>query len=325
MKKIITIFFLMVTSLVLSQNSINFKVGDTIYYDKKYKITTANNAKILVIVKEKFLNHTTNYTVDLYKLDTVTDFYHKKAYFQTKALESLSKTGNYIDYWKNGNKMSEGVMYNNKKDGLWREWYKDGSIKSESTYFAPKKVFNKVKPFQLINFWNLSGEQTVTNGTGYYSYESSSGSEQKGKIVDYKKEGEWIGFRKDGSVYYKEIYKKGKLKKGESWDKKGKKYTYKEVFKQTTYSRGMKGIAHTIIKNFRVPAFAKNNNIRGSMLVNFTVNKKGNVVDAKVVRKLCKPCDKEALRIVNLLKQWVPAKSRGQNVNVKYALPLRIE
>ncbi len=87
----------------------------------------------------------------------------------------------------------------------------------------------------------------------------------------------------------------------------------------------MKGIANTIIKNFRVPAFAKNNNIRGSMLVNFTVNKKGNVVDAKVVRKLCKPCDKEALRIVNLLKQWIPAKSRGQNVNVKYALPLRIE
>ena len=213
MKKIITIFFLMVTSLLLSQNSISFKVGDTIYYDKKYKITTANNAKILVIVKEKFLNHTTNYTVDLYKLDTVTDFYHKKAYFQTKALETLSKTGNYTDYWKNGNKMSEGVMYNNKKDGLWREWYKDGSIKSESTYFAPKKVFNKVKPFQLINFWNLSGEQTVTNGTGYYAYESSSGSEQKGKIVDYKKEGEWIGFRKDGLFTTRKFTKRESLKK----------------------------------------------------------------------------------------------------------------
>lgn len=326
MKKIFTLIILLFSSLIIAQNSSKFKVGDTIYYDKKFRITTSKTYKSLAIIRNKWkVANKALYNLDSYSLDTVSNYFYKTSNYDTKILETWSRSGKNINYWKNGNKSSEGLMNNNRRDGVWTDWYKDGSKKSERQYFAPQKVFEKTKPSRLINFWNASGKQTVTKGTGNYSYESSLGFEQKGNLVNFNKEGEWLGFRKDGSLYYKEVYKKGKLKKGESWDKKGKKYTYKKIFVETSYSRGMKGIEAVIVKNFTVPAYAIENGIEGSMLVNFTVDKTGKVINPKVVRKLCIPCDKEALRIVSFLKKWKPAKNRGQLINVKYTLPLRIK
>ena len=176
----------------------------------------------------------------------------------------------------------------------------------------------------MVNFWNKKGEQTVKDGTGDYFFVDQYGFEVKGKWLNSQKDGEWISFRKDGTRFYKELYKKGKLKKGESWDKDGKKYKYKEIFVNTKYSGGQEGLARMIRQNFRIPEYALQNHIEGLMLVNFTVNTKGQVENINVGKKLCGPCDKEAKRLVSLLKNWKPAKRRGQNVNVKYRLPLRI-
>lgn len=310
-----------------SQNKNQFRKGDTIYYSWKENMTTKENAKKLAhILDVVTYEGRPLYKVEMFKLDTISDTYYKVESLNTTYMESLSRQGKNITYWRNGNKSAEGMMKKSRRVGFWEAWYEDGTKMSEREYFEQKKLLKKkTKPSKLLNFWNRKGEQTLKDGTGEYFYENKNGSEHKGSMANYEKQGIWIGFRKDGSRMYKETYKNGKLKKGESWDKKGKKYNYKEVFVNTTYSGGMDGIRRMIVRNFRTPKYAIENGIGGVMLVTFTVDKKGKVKDIEVKRKLCEPCDNEAIRLVRMLKKWKPAKHRGQNVNVKYTLPLRID
>lgn len=325
-KLLIAIVFLLISTVALSQSEANFSVGDTVYYTLRDKITDKKRSKKYAVINNSSrYDGKLLYNADMYKYDSLSNSYYKLETFNTHYFEIIGRIGLSTIYWKNGAKSAEGTMKKGRRVGLWKNWYKNGKKMSERMFFEQKKLLKrKSKPSQLVNFWDRKGKQTVTNGTGEYFYETENGAEHKGKIINYKKEGLWIGFRKDGSRIYKEIYKSGKLKKGESWDKFGKRYTYKNVFVNTSYSGGMKGLKKMIIRNFKTPHYAMENNIEGVMLVSFQVDKKGEVKNIEVRKKLCGPCDQEAIRLVKLLKKWKPAKSRGQNVNVRYTLPLRI-
>jgi TonB family protein len=326
-KELIAIVFLLMSTVVVSQRNINIRVGDTINYTLKDKITEKRTSQKYAIVKSSIdYKGKLLYNADMYKLDTISDLYYKLETFNTHYFESITRIGKHTIYWKEGEKSAEGMMKKGRRIGLWKNWYKNGEKMSQWMYFEQKKLLKKkYKPAQLINFWNRKGEQTVKDGTGEYFYITEKGAEHRGKIVAYKKQGLWMGFRKNGERMYKEVYKNGKLKNGESWDKYGNRYTYKEVFVNTSLSGGMKRLQKMIVKNFMIPKYALENGIQGLMLVQFTVNKEGHIENIEVRKKLCKPCDREAIRMVKLLKKWKPAKSRGQNVNVKYTLPLRIQ
>ena len=79
-----------------------------------------------------------------------------------------------------------------------------------------------------------------------------------------------------------------------------------------------KYIANTIV----YPEIAIENNIEGTVYVNFIVTKSGSVINATVSRGVDAALDKEALRVVNTLPKWLPGKQRGQAVNVSYTMPI---
>jgi len=322
---LLILFFLVEVGL-FSQNNKIFKIGDTIFYDKYNRITNNNTNKFIVVKSRIYKKGKPNYNVDMYKLDRVSNKIKLFTNFNSTTLEVYASNGKQIYYHKNGVKKAEGITKNNRKDGVWRYWYSDGKKQSEYKYFAPKKTLKKVKSSILLSFWDRNGKQTVTNGTGSYFYISENdSSKHEGKIIKYKKEGIWKAIRKDGSKIYQEVYKKGRLIKGESWDKDGKKYSYKKAFIQPQFKRGMKGIKKIIMNNFKVPQFAIDHNIQGTMIVSFMVDKKGKVENPKVVRKLCVPCDIEAVRVVKLMKNWKPAVVRGKKIKAKYSIPLTIK
>lgn len=60
------------------------------------------------------------------------------------------------------------------------------------------------------------------------------------------------------------------------------------------------------------------------MVMNFKVDKKGNVTEVEV-RGPHPELEKEALRILKLLPKMKPGKQRGKNVAVRYTLPMRID
>jgi len=83
---------------------------------------------------------------------------------------------------------------------------------------------------------------------------------------------------------------------------------------------GEKKLLAFIKKNVRFP-----NNVQGRVIVRFVVSSKGKVERAEVFRSLNAECDKEALRVVSLIPDFIPGKQNGINVPVWYTLPITFE
>jgi len=77
-----------------------------------------------------------------------------------------------------------------------------------------------------------------------------------------------------------------------------------------------------LAKNIKYPEEARKSGIQGRVIIQFVVDKDGSISDVNVVRGVCPALDAEAIRVVKSMPNWTPGKQRGQNVRVKYTLPI---
>lgn len=75
-------------------------------------------------------------------------------------------------------------------------------------------------------------------------------------------------------------------------------------------------------ENVKYPAEAVEKGIKGKVIVRFVVTKDGKITDAEVARAVDPLLDAEALRAIRSMPDWEPAKRDGQNIAVKYSLPI---
>lgn len=66
----------------------------------------------------------------------------------------------------------------------------------------------------------------------------------------------------------------------------------------------------------KYPKYAADNGIQGRVLVEFIVDEKGEVRDARVVRGIHTSLDEEALRVVSASPKWRPGRHRGKKLKV---------
>ncbi len=77
-----------------------------------------------------------------------------------------------------------------------------------------------------------------------------------------------------------------------------------------------------IQSHLKYPPVAAENNIQGRVIVQFVVTKTGKVGEVKVARGKDPDLDKEAVRVVKTLPDFIPGKMNGQSVAVWYTLPI---
>lgn len=73
------------------------------------------------------------------------------------------------------------------------------------------------------------------------------------------------------------------------------------------------------------PEDAKTANAEGMVVIRFIVKKDGSIKEPKILRSVYPSIDKEALRAVNSMPEWIPGKHDGQLVDVAYTLPIRFK
>lgn len=88
------------------------------------------------------------------------------------------------------------------------------------------------------------------------------------------------------------------------------------------FPRGEVSLRQVIANNIKYPLDAMKDSIQGKVYVTFIVSKDGLVKDSRIARGVHHLLDKEALRVVDGLPQWVPGRQRGTEVNVSYTLPI---
>ena len=85
---------------------------------------------------------------------------------------------------------------------------------------------------------------------------------------------------------------------------------------------GQMAIVVAIQRAVRYPSLALRNGVEGKVFVSFTVNPKGDVVDAKIVKGLGSGLDEETLRAINTLPRFIPGKQNGREVSVSFTVPV---
>lgn len=80
-----------------------------------------------------------------------------------------------------------------------------------------------------------------------------------------------------------------------------------------------------IASHIKYPTMAAENNIQGRVVVKFVVGKDGRVGEVVVVRGKDPDLDKEAVRVVKTLPNFIPGKMNGQAVSVWYTLPINFK
>ncbi len=80
-----------------------------------------------------------------------------------------------------------------------------------------------------------------------------------------------------------------------------------------------------ISSHIKYPTMAMENNIQGRVVVQFVVTKTGAIGEVKVVRSKDPDLDREAVRVVKSLPNFIPGKMNGQAVNVWYTLPVNFK
>jgi TonB family protein len=98
---------------------------------------------------------------------------------------------------------------------------------------------------------------------------------------------------------------------------------YDVVEKMPEYQGGDVELMNFLKKNLIYPEAEKNKNIQGNVIVFFVVNTLGKIEQAKVLKSLSPECDKEVLRVINLMTNWIPGKQNGVPVSVRYTLPIK--
>ncbi len=88
---------------------------------------------------------------------------------------------------------------------------------------------------------------------------------------------------------------------------------------------GMKVLGEFIRYYMQYPKEAMDNNIKGKVIIEFSVNLDGSTSDYKVTKSLGYGCDEEAIRVLKLLPDWVPGYQRGRAVLTKHKLPFTFQ
>ena len=97
---------------------------------------------------------------------------------------------------------------------------------------------------------------------------------------------------------------------------------FQAVEQMPQFPGGYEALFKYLSSNIKYPPMACENDIQGKVIVQFIVDKTGNVGEVKVVRSVDKELDKEAVRVCKSLPKFIPGRQNGQAVSVWYTLPV---
>jgi len=97
-------------------------------------------------------------------------------------------------------------------------------------------------------------------------------------------------------------------------------FTYVE--QQAEFPGGQQKMIEYINNRLRYPDAAREAGIEGKVLVQFRVDENGKIADAHVIKGIWVFCDAEALRVVNSMPSWQPAKRNGRAMKSYFILPV---
>ena len=94
------------------------------------------------------------------------------------------------------------------------------------------------------------------------------------------------------------------------------------IEEEASFPGGWDAYFEYLKKNLRYPDLARDNNISGTVVVQFVIDKDGSVYKAEVIRDIGGGCGQEVLRVIKAMPKWNPAKHNGKPVRSAFNQPV---
>ena len=88
------------------------------------------------------------------------------------------------------------------------------------------------------------------------------------------------------------------------------------------YPGGDRELLKFIAQSIKYPTDAQEAGVQGRVICSFVVDKKGNIVEPKIIRGIDPSLDAEALRVIGMMPRWTPGRQDGKAVRVLYTVPI---
>ena len=94
------------------------------------------------------------------------------------------------------------------------------------------------------------------------------------------------------------------------------------VEERPTFPGGTEALLNFLRANVKYPPIAKETGITGTVIISFLIEKDGSISNIKVINSIGGGCNEEAIRVVNMMPKWTPAKQKGKPIRTQFQIPL---
>lgn len=321
MKKILTLAFILATTLLFGQS----KNDKKIYLDSLGHVTTEGNHKYYRIIKSENIlqlmlpnNEYTDYYLDG-QIKTEVVFNHEGG---------SRKNGTEKEYYASGKLKSQTNLNNaHQQFGMFYSLYENGNKEIEGEFVKIKTdVVKEHIVLKILSYWDENGNQKVIDGNGLMIEKGKKIDESsRGKVLNGLKTGIWTGFNSTHKIQFADQYESGIFIAGVSKDINNNEHTYLELDKLPGFrDEGMTGFTKFVQKNYVMPELE--DTVKGRVFIEFSVDADSKVSDVKIMRGLHKKVDREAVRLIHYSSGlWTPGEYRGVKTKVRFTLPIVID
>ncbi len=127
----------------------------------------------------------------------------------------------------------------------------------------------------------------------------------------------------DTSLMHETTLPQDTSKKSQKRTKKDTPILFAE--KMLLFPGGDEELYKFIIKNMKYPEISQQNNVSGQVIAQFVVTKKGRIIDPIILKGIDEECDKEVLRMISLMPNWIPGEQKGKKVPVFVRIPVKFD
>jgi protein TonB len=190
---------------------------------------------------------------------------------------------------------------------------------------APLKTFTPLDPKDEIYIFKVtpsdhdSGKKVSDEPVSTAdSTSNSNATTAKGEVLGGSSEGTGEGFGSGtGTTGNGIVFQEEKIEKEE--------VVLDRADLMPSFGAGEKELLEYLAKNIKYPEIALKNGISGTVVIQFIVDKSGQIKDIVVLRGIGGGCEEEALRVIRQMPSWTPGKQKGKPVNVRFILPVRFK
>ena len=265
--------------------------------------------KIALLILLFITEHTYSQVTIYYDDDCNITMRELATHYRVSRVDTVSKKflGEVRDYWGNDSLMT-CLTYdlNGNRSGSIQTRSRNGDLRLNGLYLNGHKAGS----------WKVFGQKTATIDYGGKKVKLHQRVDSLETCLTKKENFSVSQFIRKSD--YPEIY----TLVSKSRSAYNKDATWNIIEEEPYFPKGMQALGQFIGAFIIYPEEALTNNIKGQVIVEFTITEDGSTTDFKVIKGLGYGCDEEAVRVLKLLPDWVPGYQHGKAVKTKFKLPI---